>query len=979
MNPELLERLSQVSSAVEREAIVFEMSLSALSDELQNAVQSVAVPHWFDAFFLDALLEAESDELYDQLLTLSFVEQVPGKGYAIHERTRKLLLQRLWQNESDYFRELSRRAASYCAGRESQLALSDWQAEIVYHQLVCDPEAGIDGLRQLATQWANYQFHTYDEIEYTLRLAQEQLEARRLDSLAADWVRLWQAKLALLLEQSEQAALPLGQITAAPLDDLRLAAEVAETQGDLLALTEADGLAEAWTRAFTLYGQLPEQSGQLDAYLVAEKMRQHGLPGPEAVETPTTAPARLTRNARQLIENIEAAWIDGVLKPALNQEIDLQLTRDSSQAANLVLHRPQGLDRPVVQGQRLSRLFAATGRSLLILGAPGSGKTITLLQLLEELLGQARANGNVPIPLLFNLSSFAAYSQEEEADLLGWLAEQANTQYRLKRQTAREQLLAGRFTLLLDGLDEVSNEDAQREQCVTAINNFMGQTPCGLVVCSRIGDYQLLQNRLAQLQALVLQPLSNRQIETFLARDAPDKAATMIERLQKDWQLRETLRSPFLLSLYPQAFDQLEEQTGMASESVETRRQALFAAYVETVFDQPDVSKKATLPDKSKRWLTFLANRLQQMSSSLFYVEELQPTWLPPKLMGSYRGLYGLLNGLIVGLIIGSIIGLIIVFSGELSDALSVVLMIVLMIVLFSGLGGGGVTRLTTRIQKDWLRVGGGGLLIELLIGVAFGPSGKFNIGLNGGLSGGLIDGLLGGLILGLFFGLGIIITVGISSLATVIQLRERVRPTRPSLKRVVNFVKKGIVYGLLVGLLGGFIIWPIFALIDIDANIFSLVAVLFAGSITGLFAGLLGGVFGFFLAFLDTPPVDKRSTPGNGTRASLRNAILMTILVALLFGIAAWYFDQRFEGDLFIFFVVLVNILPPTFTWFGGLAWCQHWALRFMLARRGWLSWRLVHWLEEMVARGLLRRVGGGYIFIHRSLLEYFASLEGK
>jgi hypothetical protein len=29
------------------------------------------------------------------------------------------------------------------------------------------------------------------------------------------------------------------------------------------------------------------------------------------------------------------------------------------------------------------------------------------------------------------------------------------------------------------------------------------------------------------------------------------------------------------------------------------------------------------------------------------------------------------------------------------------------------------------------------------------------------------------------------------------------------------------------------------------------------------------------------------------------------------------------------------------------------------------------------MVARGLLRRVGGGTIFIHRSLLEYFANLD--
>jgi len=76
---------------------------------------------------------------------------------------------------------------------------------------------------------------------------------------------------------------------------------------------------------------------------------------------------------------------------------------------------------------------------------------------------------------------------------------------------------------------------------------------------------------------------------------------------------------------------------------------------------------------------------------------------------------------------------------------------------------------------------------------------------------------------------------------------------------------------------------------------------------------------------------------------------------------------------------VILSNILPPVFAWFGGLAWCQHRALRAVLARQGWLPRRLVPWLDSMVARGLLRRVGGGYIFIHRSLLEYFAALEGE
>jgi hypothetical protein len=38
-----------------------------------------------------------------------------------------------------------------------------------------------------------------------------------------------------------------------------------------------------------------------------------------------------------------------------------------------------------------------------------------------------------------------------------------------------------------------------------------------------------------------------------------------------------------------------------------------------------------------------------------------------------------------------------------------------------------------------------------------------------------------------------------------------------------------------------------------------------------------------------------------------------------------------------------------------------------------------LVRFLDHAISRILLRKVGGGYIFVHRMLLEYFASLESE
>jgi len=60
-----------------------------------------------------------------------------------------------------------------------------------------------------------------------------------------------------------------------------------------------------------------------------------------------------------------------------------------------------------------------------------------------------------------------------------------------------------------------------------------------------------------------------------------------------------------------------------------------------------------------------------------------------------------------------------------------------------------------------------------------------------------------------------------------------------------------------------------------------------------------------------------------------------------------------------------------------GGIACIKHVLLRFFLWRAGVLPWNYVRFLDYAAERILLRKVGGGYIFVHRLLLEYFASLE--
>jgi len=53
------------------------------------------------------------------------------------------------------------------------------------------------------------------------------------------------------------------------------------------------------------------------------------------------------------------------------------------------------------------------------------------------------------------------------------------------------------------------------------------------------------------------------------------------------------------------------------------------------------------------------------------------------------------------------------------------------------------------------------------------------------------------------------------------------------------------------------------------------------------------------------------------------------------------------------------------------------HYTLRFVFDRNDILPWKLVPFLDYATERILLRKVGGGYVFVHRMLMEYFASLE--
>jgi hypothetical protein len=62
-----------------------------------------------------------------------------------------------------------------------------------------------------------------------------------------------------------------------------------------------------------------------------------------------------------------------------------------------------------------------------------------------------------------------------------------------------------------------------------------------------------------------------------------------------------------------------------------------------------------------------------------------------------------------------------------------------------------------------------------------------------------------------------------------------------------------------------------------------------------------------------------------------------------------------------------------------GGSAVIKHYALRLILWLNGYTPFKFIKFLDQCAKRILLKKVGGGYIFIHRMLLDYFAEMPSQ
>jgi len=669
-----------------------------------------------------------------------------------------------------------------------------------------------------------------------------------------------------------------------------------------------------------------------------------------------------------LLKNVETTWIKGVLENSVHDAVWLDLGKEKRADAvehpwQMMLEVPGQTRQTLPPETKIKDIFEEANRLLLILGEPGSGKTTTLLQLARNLIDEVKQDSTFvqPVPVIFNLSTWT----DKQQPLEDWLSAELSNKYRVPKKDGRRWLEEKRILPLLDGLDEVKAEN--RIACVEKINRLSVDYGLqGVVVCSRIKDYTALDVRLELNRAIYLQPLTSDQIAGYFER-VGDKLAGLWVTLQQDEVLQSLIQSPLMLNIMSLAYqdtspDELSEP-GLVT--VEARRQHLFDTYIARMFKRKGEGQLYDV-EQTKQRISWLARKMQQHNQEVFLIEGLQPSWLQHR---RWRLVYvlasRLLGGLIVGLSFGLSFGLIVGLLG-LSAGLSAGLFAGLLvgfidILRFEGLGNRIKVKTPSELWWSIINV----VVVGLSVVLIFGLSVVLFFGLIVGLFIGLIVGLIFGLIVGLIFGLRGSRQSPTNDIRTVETLHWFWRKA----------LKGGLVVGLIVGLSFGLIVELSVGLLGLSAGLSVGLFFRLLGLIVGLSAGLIGAVF----SGLSREIIETKTVPNQGIRLSARNAIFGGLIVGLLAGLSAGLIVGLSAGlivSLSAGLIAGLNAGALGALWYGGLDIIQHYTLRLILIIQGHTPRNYARFLDNSVNLIFLQRVGGGYRFIHRVLLEHFAAM---
>ncbi|MCT7959874.1 NACHT domain-containing protein [Laspinema sp. D1] len=613
-----------------------------------------------------------------------------------------------------------------------------------------------------------------------------------------------------------------------------------------------------------------------------------GILGKPPIDTPQTRQEYHIR--KMLLQKVKKYWIQGVLENSLQRQLFLNLGLEQYplvKSLEIPLENSDQTELILPENTRLIQYFdrLKTPKTLLILGEPGSGKTVTLLELARDAIARGERDYTQLIPLVFTLSSWGL----KMLPIQDWIIEEGTANYEVSPSWLKSSLEKGRLLLLLDGLDEVKFDI--RQVCLTALNAFVKQYPLTeIILASRREDYEAIQIQLNFKSAIYLQPLSLGQVSEYLANLGGNRAID-IATFQADPLLVELAKTPLMLNIIAVVYQGNYVKNDLKSQSLEARRRWLFDAYINQMWYRHSPEKRPYNKEIMLQWLSWLAQLMHQESQTLFFLDRLQPKWLESRLQNQIPWGVGLLFGLIGGTIVGMVLWLTVGFF----------------------------------LEPFW------GMVISLIFVLVF----------------------------GLPFGIWATLTVG---------REKKIQPVE-TLNWSWDAVKKALSLGLGLGV----ITWMISGMIG-----FVIVAPLVV-----LVYELKGG------------DLDSKQFPNQGILQSLKNAAILAAIAASVLGVTAGLMSEQILTLIigpastsaklgtdwmqeFTVRAILSGILVGLFYGLNqaGTACIQHLTMRVLLYWQGSIPWNYTRFLDYARKLIFLQRVGGGYLFIHRLLLEHFTTI---
>lgn len=615
-------------------------------------------------------------------------------------------------------------------------------------------------------------------------------------------------------------------------------------------------------------------------------------------------------------------------------------------------------------------------RQLVLLGAPGAGKTTLAL-----LFTLAALETDGPLDVAPVLLSPAGWDPRERLE--DWTAQQIAHDYPgISSDEARRLIDEGKILPVLDGLDEMP--PAWWPAAMTELERAAAAGLRMLVTCRTDQYAEIVQvsGVLPEADVVDVEPVDIEDAVVYLTQREPRdstrwRAVTAAMRADPQGLLATALSTPLMISMARQVYQMPSTDPGELSRlpDADTVRQHLLGRFLPSVYGSQVRGAKA------ERWLVFLVSALaaSPRDPNLLWWR-LGKTVPRPVVTASVAVMVTLLDAVLCPLLVW-------LFDAGYGEVSLTTENFVVAAVAGGGFGlflgvliGRQAARSAYAVPRPsgplwWLRALGTGAQDIVVAAVVLSSAGSGALLVldladprAAARAAGVVIRVTGGLLRGdpgTVAGVASTLLVGaiVVTVAGGLGARQAGVPRRcsPRWRALLPSLGTGLGVGAAIGLL-----WPAVGLVHGDPTLSPTVGLFRVVMVAGA-VGIPLGV-GRWLSLPVTEQLTVRSP--DSTLGSDRNALLLTsasitTITTLFLGFFLWYPDSPLPVVAISCVGIGANVFALVFLG-SGAAWTSYTLARWWHAAHGRLPWRLTPFLRHAHTHGVLRQAGAAYQIRH-------------